>query len=86
LEIKWSAGFNGVVTISPEVTVVCGAKMQCKFTAPGVELPLIGAVAAEMVANEIVLSREGGFLCPTEAKFKATYEFSSPGPLYVTNE
>lgn len=90
-EVNWTANFDGLLKISnggmgnPIVLAECGALIKCTFTTPLAELEVKGGVTALLIANAIMLSRQGA-LCPTQAKLKATYEVSSPGPLNITKE
>lgn len=91
-ETNWTAGFNGLTKVSagesginPNAQVQCGALVNCIFSSPLVELSLTAGITATLFANEIVLARQGP-TCPKEAKLKATWELSSPGPLNVTND
>jgi hypothetical protein len=63
--------------------VKCGALVNCTFRALGTlggENKVTGQPLIN--ANAMTLSRTGG-LCPSTATWTATYEFTSPSPLYV---
>jgi len=83
-------GGNGTLTVTPKAgngnpgaTVECpGAFINCTFTTSSITLSVTGGNPAIISASNEPLQREGG-LCPSEAKWDATYEVTSPKPLFL---
>lgn len=82
-----TGGGNGKMTTGTAgAEVVCLGFIECSFSAPGIELTTTGGNPAHVTAsNEVLKIEEGGFLCPSEAKWDATYEVSTPKPLFLVN-
>jgi len=85
-----TGGGNGDLTITakgsqgpPGATVVCGSLINCSFTSSHLVLDVTGGNPALVHAKEEELSRTGG-LCPSTSKWDATYEVTSPKPLFLT--
>jgi len=84
-----SGGGNGTLTVSPGpkggnpgASVECGALINCTFTVSSITLGVTGGNPATIVANNEPLERTGGF-CPSTANWHATYEVTSPKPLFL---
>jgi hypothetical protein len=91
LNLNYTATANpGSLTITPGpkggnpgATVECpGALINCTFTTSSITLGVTGGNPAIISASNESLQREGGF-CPSEAKWDATYEVTSPKPLFL---
>ncbi len=80
LKVKKSASGN-----KPGATVVCGTIINCEFNKEEVTLPATSteAGAASLVASGIELAVGAGTKCPKSAKWTATYNLSSPTPLFI---
>jgi hypothetical protein len=76
---------NGTMTVTDGLgagaQVTCPG-VNCTFTATTIDLKVTGGNPAFVTATEVPLKATGGF-CPTEAKWDATYEVTSPKPLFV---
>jgi len=80
---------NGDLTISakagggtPGASVVCGSFINCTFSNGDIILKVIGGNPAILHAESVELSRSGG-ICPSTSKWDATYEVTSPKPLFI---
>jgi hypothetical protein len=83
VEANATGGGNGTMTTGEAgATVVCAGFINCTFTAPGIELGVTGGNPAHVTANAEKLTG-GGSLCPSEAKWDATYEVTAPKPLFL---
>jgi hypothetical protein len=91
LNLNYTATANpGSLTITPGpkggnpgATVECpNAFINCTFTTSSITLSVTGGNPAIITASNEPLQREGG-LCPSEAKWDATYEVTSPKPLFL---
>jgi hypothetical protein len=85
VDFAWKAEFNGTMKISPGWEFICGTKLNCIYSAPNTKLTVTGAVAAEVGAAGLTLSRQGPN-CTGTATLNAIYILSSPGPMYVTDK
>jgi hypothetical protein len=85
VEFIWKSLLNGTMKISPGWEFICGAKLNCIYSAPNTKLTVTGAVAAEVGASGLTLSRQGPN-CTGTATLNAIYILSSPGPMYVTDK
>jgi hypothetical protein len=80
-EVHWTSGTNnGTLTVekhagggNPGATVTCAGVIECTFSNTLFNLPVTGGNPATVTANEVTLLREGG-LCPSTAKWDATYK------------
>lgn len=87
-DVQYLSGDNGSMTVTPEghgepgAHVTCGFFINCTFTTSSITLDVLGGSPAHVTASEEVLNRSGGF-CPSTAKWDATYEVTSPNPLFV---
>ncbi len=83
---------NGLLTVTghsgePSAQVVCFGFLDCTFGNTKFELPVDGGNPAKVTANAVKLAiKEGGFLCPSEAKWTATYTATSPTAVWVGKE
>jgi hypothetical protein len=89
--VAWTSGGNGTLTVANGgARVSCGfGFLQCRFGAKSLSLEIQGGNPAKVIANKVPLemTAEEGFLkCPTEAKWTATYETTSPTALWVAKE
>lgn len=86
LEVHWISGTdNGTVTgknISVTINTVFGT---CTYgTGSALDLgTLKGGNPATIEVNSLLSKQAGGFTCPSEAKWAASYSVTSPQPLYV---
>jgi hypothetical protein len=86
--IEWTSGQDGTFTAGssgkgePGASVTCeGIALTCTYTKE-VSLEAEGGKPAKIYAKNESLKISGGFGCPTEAHWTATYTVS-PSPLYV---
>ena len=92
IEFLAGAGGNGSMTLGPgeseaRVEVKCnemGNLIDCTFRFPLTQLGVSGGNPAHITATEAAASKEGG-LCPLTMKWSATYEVTSPKPLWLVN-
>ncbi|MDQ3725056.1 MAG: hypothetical protein M3335_04055 [Actinomycetota bacterium] len=86
LVIHYSEKDNGTLTASgTEVTINGIFGTSCVYGAgEGLNLgTVVGGSPATIAINTIVPRISGGFLCPAEARWTASYELTSPKPLYI---
>jgi len=92
LELLAGAGGNGSMTLGPGeseagVEVKCnemGSLIECTFRFPLTQLAVSGGNPAHITASETAAAKEG-VLCPLTMKWDATYEVTSPKPLWLVN-
>jgi hypothetical protein len=89
LEIHWISGTdNGTLTASgAEVTVNTGFFGACVYgTGTGKDLGTLlgGSPATLAISTNVTLTKNESGLCPSETKWTATYEVTTPKPLFVT--
>jgi len=90
LELHWiSGGNNATVTgTGAEVTVTCSTifgTVHCIYATEGTDLgTLTGGSPAKLELNASVPRLTTNALCSEEATWEASYEVSSPKPLYAT--
>lgn len=89
--VAWTSGGNGTLTVNNGgARVSCGfGFLQCRFSASTLSLGITGGNPAVVTASKAPLSitAEEGFLkCPTEAKWSATYQATSPTNVWVAKE
>ncbi|MGN6276192.1 MAG: hypothetical protein ACTHNP_09740 [Solirubrobacterales bacterium] len=86
LEIHWiSGGHNGTVT-GKSINVTLNTSFgSCTYgTGTALDLgTLTGGNPAAIDINTILAKQAGGFLCPAEAKWAASYSVTSPQPLFI---
>jgi hypothetical protein len=89
--ITAAGGGNGVIAIAPAMGsmnpgahVTCGFFLNCTYSSPGFEFDLDGGNPALITAITETLEGEGG-ICPEEASLDATYEVTTPKPLFVVH-
>lgn len=86
LEIHWISGTgNGTVT-GKSISVTLNTSFgSCTYgTGTALDLgTLTGGNPATIDINTILAKQAGGFLCPAEAKWAASYSVTSPQPLYI---
>jgi hypothetical protein len=86
LEIHHIAGTdNGTVTVkNTEVTVEIFG-VTCTYGSGAVLHlgTLLGGTKPSLTINTVVKRTAGGFLCPEDARWTATYNITQPTPLYV---
>jgi hypothetical protein len=81
---------NGIMTVTkpgdgaPGAEVECGALIDCTFTADGIELNANGGNPGQIVASNETLTIGAIGICPTFATWTATYDVSTPNPVYVS--
>jgi hypothetical protein len=95
-EVHWSSGtHDGTFTGksdgngNPGAKVTCLGVIVCKFSTPEAVLAVNGGNPASLVANEVELGPNGGFLgalCPEEAFWDATYTATNPTAIWVAKE
>jgi len=71
--------------LNTEIKVQCSLTLNCTYEGAPV-LHLLGkngAEAAKLTANEVVMTKTGGLLCPTMTKLDATYTILVPLPVYI---
>jgi len=79
---------NGLMTVTssgkgnPGATVVCGFLINCTFTTSQANIHISGGTSPIAHAEGIALERSGGF-CPSFSFWDATYNITTPKPLYV---
>ena len=84
VEANATSNGNGTLsTGSAGATVNCAGWINCTFTAPGILLTVTGGNPAHVTATQEVLAGSG-VLCPSEARWDATYEVTAPKPLFLT--
>lgn len=89
--LAWTSLGNGTLTVANGgARVSCGfGFLQCRFGAKSLSLEVQGGNPGKVIANKVPLemTAEEGFLkCPTEAKWTATYEATSPTAVWVAKE
>jgi hypothetical protein len=90
LEIKHISGTdNGTLTgRNQEVTIKTGLFGPCIYgTAAGTDLGTVtGGNPASITINALVpLTKDDGGICPSEARWTASYAITTPKPLYVSH-
>jgi RHS repeat-associated protein len=81
-----SSGGNGTLAVSDPTAV--GTKVECPsitctYGAKEVSLKATGGNPAVVKAEAISLPKLSGLFCPTEGKWTAEYELSTPKPLFL---
>jgi hypothetical protein len=60
----------------------------CNYVGGVMTLHAIGTTPTEpamLKASAVALTKEGGMLCPVEARWDASYKIAPPEPVYITN-
>ncbi|MDQ3725057.1 MAG: hypothetical protein M3335_04060 [Actinomycetota bacterium] len=86
-ELHQANSDNGTLTATGvQVTINGIFGTSCVYGAgEGLNLgTVVGGSPATITINTIVPRISGGFLCPAEARWTASYEVTSPKPLYVS--
>jgi hypothetical protein len=90
-QVTATGGGNGLMTVTPDTGdenpgahVTCGFFINCTFQVSDIELDIDGGNPALSTAIAEPLEREGG-ICPEEAFWDATYEVTTPKPLFVVH-
>jgi hypothetical protein len=95
-EVHWTSGtHSGTFTGksdgngNPGAKVSCPGILVCKFSTPEAVLAFNGGNPANLVANEVELGPNGGFLgalCPDEAFWDAEYVATNPTAVWVASQ
>jgi hypothetical protein len=86
LEIHWISGTNNGTVTGKSISVTLNtASGSCTYsTGTALDLgTLTGGNPATIDVNTVLAKQAGGFLCPTEVRWVASYSVVSPEPLYV---
>jgi len=86
--LPYSAELEGkTLTVTDEVgagaKVVCGEVLSCEFLTKKATLTITNGSPTVAVAKEVELSHETGSICPSIARWDATYSVVSPAGLTV---
>jgi hypothetical protein len=86
LSLAWTSGMNGNLTASEFSVHTVIAGVSCKYGGTVSEkITFTGGAPAVIKAEEAPIPKtEGGFLCGNPAHWTATYEVTSPNPLYLS--
>jgi len=69
-----ASGPNGILTgENGEALANCAGFINCTFGLPFAALPITGGSTASITAASVVMNKISGFLCPSSAKWDATY-------------
>jgi hypothetical protein len=76
---------NGTMTTGAAgAEAICLGFLECSFSTPEVKLAVTGGNPAHITASNAVLIVEEG-TCPAETRLDATYEVTTPKPLFLVN-
>jgi len=81
-EVHWITGtHDGTLTVkehngkgAPGATVTCASVIECTFDSDLFDLDIDGGNPAVVTAEEVPLTNNGGAICPSTAKWDATYK------------